>query len=229
MQYNERVENTYEKGEHAMVEFILCLLVGYLLGCISPSYLLSRSKGIDLRNVGQKNLGTTNAFMVLGKASGIVVMVIDFMKGFLAVKIAQLLFPEFAIAGIVAGSSAILGHIFPFYLKFRGGKGLATLGGMILSTDWRIFLLLAVIGVAVMLISDWGCAASFSTAILYPFFYFLRTESYISLVILEITCVCVIVKHCVNIPRLREGREPSVRMAVKKFLHVVEDEHFSEP
>lgn len=211
-----------------MVEFILCLLVGYLLGCISPSYFLSRSKGVDLRKTGQENLGTTNAFMVLGKASGIIVMIIDFMKGFLAVKIAQLLFPQFAIAGIGAGAAAILGHIFPFYLKFRGGKGLATLGGLILSTDWRIFLLLAVIGIAVMLISDWGCAASFSTAILYPFFYFMKGNSYITLVILEIACICVVVKHCANIPRLKEGKEPSVRMSIKKFLHGVEEEHFTE-
>lgn len=210
------------------MEFALCLLVGYLLGCISPSYFLSKSRGIDLRNVGQENLGTTNAFMILGKASGIVVMVIDFMKGFLAVKIAQLLFPGFAIAGVTAGAAAILGHIFPFYLKFRGGKGLATLGGLILSTDWRIFLVLAVIGIVVMFVSDWGVAASFSTAILYPFFYFLRSESYISLVILVITCFCVIVKHCANISRLKEGREPSVRMAAKKFLHREEDEHSTE-
>lgn len=210
------------------MEFALCLLSGYLLGCISPSYFLSRMKGVDLRSVGQKNLGTTNAFMVLGKSSGIITMIIDFMKGFLAVKIAQLLFPTFTIAGITAGSAAILGHIFPFYLKFRGGKGLATLGGVVLSTDWRVFLFLAVIGIAVMLISDWGCAASFSTAILYPFFYFLKSQSYISLVILEIVCVCVIVKHCVNIPRLREGKEPSVRMAIRKALHRTEDEHFTE-
>lgn len=205
------------------MEFALCLVVGYLLGSISPSYFLSRGKGIDLKNVGQKNLGTTNAFMMLGKASGIIVMVTDFMKGFLAVKIAQLLFPEFGIAGITAGAAAILGHIFPFYLKFRGGKGLATLGGVILSTDVRGFLLLAVVGIAVMLISDWGCAASFSTAILYPFFYFMKSHSYISLVILELACICVIVKHCVNIPRLKEGKEPSVRAAVRKVLSGAED------
>lgn len=211
-----------------MIEFILCLLVGYLLGCISPSYFLSRSKGIDLRNTGQENLGTTNAFMVLGKSSGIIVMIVDFMKGFLAVKLAQLLFPEFAIAGITAGAAAILGHIFPFYLKFRGGKGLATLGGLILSTDWRIFLLLAIIGIAIMLISDWGCAASFSTAILYPFFYFMKGYSYITLVILEIACICVVVKHCANISRLQAGKEPSVRMSIRKFLRRVEEEHFTE-
>lgn len=205
------------------MEFALCMFVGYLLGCISPSYFISRAKGLDLRNQGQKNLGTANAFILMGKASGIVVMVIDFMKGFVAVKIAELLFPQFGIAGIVAGTAAVIGHIFPFYLQFRGGKGLATLGGLILSTDWRIFLVLAAVAIVVMLISDWGCAASFSTALLYPFFYFIKTGSYISLVILEITCICVIIKHSANIPRLREGMEPSVRMAIKKFLHKEED------
>lgn len=205
------------------MEFALCMFVGYLLGCISPSYFISRAKGLDLRNQGQKNLGTANAFILMGKASGIVVMVIDFMKGFVAVKIAELLFPQFGIAGIVAGTAAVIGHIFPFYLQFRGGKGLATLGGLILSTDWRIFLILSAVAIVVMLISDWGCAASFSTALLYPFFYFIKTGSYISLVILEITCICVIIKHCANIPRLREGMEPSVRMAIKKFLHKEED------
>lgn len=205
------------------MEFALCLAMGYLMGCVSPSYFISKVKGVDLRSQGQQNLGTTNAFMLMGKASGIIVMVIDFMKGFLAVKLAQLLFPGFAIAGIVAGSAAILGHIFPFYLQFRGGKGLATLGGLILSTDWKAFLILAAVGIIVMFISDWGCAASFSTALLYPYFYFIKSQSYISLVILILVCLCVIVKHCANIPRLQEGREPSVRMAVKKFLHRTEE------
>lgn len=219
--------DTYEEGETFM-EFALCLLVGYLLGSISPSYFLGKNKGVDLKNVGQKNLGTTNAFMMLGKSSGIIVMVVDFMKGFLAVKLAQLLFPGFSIAGVTSGAAAVLGHIFPFYLKFRGGKGLATLGGLILATDLRGFLVLAVIAIAVMFISDWGCAASFSTAILYPFFYFWKSNSYISLVLLELVCICVIAKHCVNIPRLREGKEPSVRMAVKRALHLGEDEHYTE-
>lgn len=210
------------------MEIALSLLIGYLLGCISPSFFLSKTRGIDLRNVGQKNLGTTNAFLILGKASGMLVMVVDFMKGFIAVKIAELLFPTFGIAGITAGAAAILGHIFPFYIRFKGGKGLATLGGLILATDWRGFLALAVIAIAVMLISDWGCAASFSTAILYPFFYFMKSHSYISLVLLEVVCICVLVKHSVNIPRLKAGEEPSVRMAVKKFLHIVEDEHYNE-
>ena len=205
------------------MDFALCLVMGYLMGCVSPSYFISRVKGVDLRSQGQQNLGTTNAFMLMGKASGIIVMVIDFMKGFLAVKLAQLLFPGFAIAGIVAGSAAILGHIFPFYLQFRGGKGLATLGGLILSTDWKAFLTLAAVGIIVMFISDWGCAVSFSTALLYPYFYFIKSQSYISLVILILVCLCVIVKHCANIPRLREGKEPSVRMAVKKFLHRTEE------
>lgn len=211
------------------MEFVVCVSIGYLLGCISPSYFLSKSKGIDLRNVGQENLGATNAFLMLGKSSGIITMVIDFMKSFLAVKLVQLMFPYYVIGGITAGSAAILGHIFPFYLNFRGGKGLAALGGIILSTDWRIFLILAFIGIIAILISDWGVAASFSTAILYPVLYFIGTKSFISLVILEISCICVIVKHCANIPRLKEGKEPSVRMAIKKFLHKVEEERFTEP
>lgn len=210
------------------MEFALSLLVGYLMGCISPSYFLSKSKGVDLRNVGQKNLGTTNAFMMLGKASGILVMIIDFMKGFLAVQIAEALFKSFEIAGVVAGAAAVLGHIFPFYLKFKGGKGLATLGGLILATDWRSFLALAGIAIALMLISDWGGATSYSTSLLFPFFYFFKSHSYISLVILALVCSCVMIKHRVNIARLQEGKEPSVRMAVKKTLHLVEDENYTE-
>lgn len=210
------------------MEFAFCLAIGYLLGCISPSYMLSKSKGVELRSVGQKNLGATNAFLILGKTSGIIVMIIDFMKGFLAVKLAALMFPSFEIAGVVAGASAILGHIFPFYLKFRGGKGLATLGGLILATDVKSFMSLAVIAIIAVLITDWGCSASFAAAILYPFFYFIKTESFICLAILEITCICVIVKHFANIPRLKEGNEPSVRATFKKFLGLQKDEDYTE-
>lgn len=205
------------------MKFGLSLLIGYLLGCISPSYFLSKMKGIDLQNQGRKNLGTTNAFLLLGRTSGIIVMVIDFMKGFLAVWLAQMIFPDFPIAGVAAGVAAILGHIFPFYLKFRGGKGLATLGGVILITDWRIFLILALVGIIAMLITDWGCTASFSAAIFYPLLYFGKTQNLISLFLLEIGCVCVIVKHCANIPKLRAGEEPSVREAIKRFFHKTQE------
>ena len=202
------------------MEFAFCLIMGYLMGCISPSYLLSKSKGVDLRSVGQKNLGTTNAFMILGKTSGILVM--------LAARLASLMFPGFQIADVTAGGAAVLGHIFPFYLKFRGGKGLATLGGLILATDLRGFLLLAVIAIVLMLITDWGCSASFSTAFFYPIFYFLKTKSFICLVILGLVCLCVIVKHCTNISRLKEGNEPSVRGAIKKFLRQQEEQKYTE-
>lgn len=99
---------------------------------------------------------------------------------------------------------------------------------MILATDWRSFLALAGIAIALMLISDWGGATSYSTSLLFPFFYFFKSHSYISLVILALVCSCVMIKHRVNIARLQEGKEPSVRMAVKKTLHLVEDENYTE-
>ena len=133
------------------MKILLCILIGYLIGSLNPAALLSKLKKKDLRKQGTGNLGATNTMIVLGKGYGALVMLFDVAKAFASVKLAQLLFADLAVAGILAGSAAVIGHIYPFYLKFQGGKGLAAFGGMILAVDPLLFIILLVIALTLCL------------------------------------------------------------------------------
>lgn len=117
---------------------IICLLVGYVFGLIQTSYILGRINGIDIREHGSGNAGTTNTLRVLGKKAGLIVFVCDILKGFIAVNLVHFFlknrYPDEMIylLKLYTGLGVILGHNFPFYLKFKGGKGIAAMGGMIL-------------------------------------------------------------------------------------------------
>lgn len=117
---------------------IICLLVGYAFGLIQTSYILGRANGIDIREHGSGNAGTTNTLRVLGKKAGLIVFVCDILKGFIAVNLVHFFlkdrYPDDMIylLKLYTGLGVILGHNFPFYLKFKGGKGIAAMGGMIL-------------------------------------------------------------------------------------------------
>lgn len=121
------------------MSYILAALLGYALGCLSPAYLLARRKGFDIRSTGSQNAGASNAFITMGAKSGVAVGLCDMAKSCAAALLAAQLFPSLPGAAAVAGTAAVLGHIFPFYLKFRGGKGFAPFLGLTLALDWQIF------------------------------------------------------------------------------------------
>ena len=124
---------------------ILSGIMGYLLGCLNPAALFAKAKKIDLRKKGTGNLGATNTTIVLGKKYGVIVMLFDIFKAYLAVKLAKVLFPKAALAWLFAGGAAVVGHIYPFYMRFKGGKGLACLGGAVLAISPSMFLVLILI------------------------------------------------------------------------------------
>ena len=107
------------------MNYIIATFMGYLLGCSSMSFYLSKIHGVDIRSHGSKNLGASNTMILMGWKAGILVAVHDILKAALAVIFAQMLFPEVPFIGAVAGVASVYGHIFPFYLKFKGGKGFA--------------------------------------------------------------------------------------------------------
>lgn len=114
---------------------IICILIGYIFGLFQTSYLYGRLKHIDIRNYGSGNAGTTNALRTLGKKAGIITFAGDILKPVAAMFICYLIFREsypqsVNLLSLYAGAGAVLGHVFPAYLGFRGGKGIATLGGV---------------------------------------------------------------------------------------------------
>ncbi len=200
------------------MEYAICMILGYLLGCLNPSYFISKIKNIDLRTKGTENLGATNTYMIFGKRYGTFVLVFDILKALLAVKMAGLLFPELVLSGVVAGASAIVGHIFPFYIGFKGGKGVASLGGLVLGLDWRCFLLLLLVGLILAVIFNWGCCISFSASVLFPVLYSLKMHNPASLLILGVGSICIIYKHMENIKKIKNGRELPIRDFLRQHL-----------
>ena len=114
------------------MQVIISLIIGYLMGCISPAAIISKIKNVNLKETGTRNLGATNTTLVLGKRAGVVVLVVDIMKSILSAKLVKLLFPHAVCAGMIACIGCILGHCFPVFLGFQGGKGLAAFAGMVL-------------------------------------------------------------------------------------------------
>lgn len=116
---------------------LICLLIGYVFGCFQTSYIYGRLHGIDIRNYGSGNAGTTNSLRVLGKKAGIIVLLCDMLKTGLAIIVVRLLFREkygdiLYLLAMYAAAGSVLGHNFPFYLRFKGGKGIACTAGLII-------------------------------------------------------------------------------------------------
>ena len=121
-----------------MIKYILCALLGYFAGCFSPSYLLSRRRGFDIRTFGSGNAGATNMMLAAGLKPGLIVMALDVSKAFAVTLPLRLLLPPLCAA--LAGLLCVLGHIFPVFLRFRGGKGTACLCGTVLGLTPELVL-----------------------------------------------------------------------------------------
>ena len=133
-----------------MVERLICLLIGYVCGLFQTSYIYGRAHGIDIRNYGSGNAGTTNALRTLGAKAGAITFLGDCFKCVIAVLIVRAIFGNshqdiIRLLGLYAAAGTILGHNFPFYLHFKGGKGIAASVGLVAAFDWRLFLICAVV------------------------------------------------------------------------------------
>ena len=149
---------------NAAVPYLLAVLMGYLFGCSNMAFYLSRLRGVDMRSSGSGNLGASNAMVLMGWASGVLVAIHDIAKGTLAGWLAGRLFPSAPFIGLVACVGAVLGHNFPFYLGFKGGKGFATYFGMVVFFDWKFALSLALANVVITLITDYIVIATMTTS-----------------------------------------------------------------
>ena len=126
----------------------ICLVGGYGVGLIQTAYIYGRIKGVDIRKYGSGNAGTTNALRVLGKKAGLIVFLGDFLKGIIACSLTHIILGQLGIGDaymfvLYTGLGVVLGHNFPFYMQFKGGKGIAASGGMIVGLwDWRLVVIL---------------------------------------------------------------------------------------
>ena len=189
------------------MEIIGCLLIGYFIGALSPSYIIGMMDGFDIRKKGSGNAGATNVMIVKGKKIGAFCAILDIAKACLALWITGKLFPAFSYAFPITGTACILGHIFPFYLKFRGGKGLACLGGVVLMTDVRLFLVMISIELVLALVVNYLCVVPMSASVAYALIYGAMNKDILSTGIFMIAAVVMLFKHMDNIQRIKNGTE----------------------
>ena len=189
------------------MEYVLCAVIGYLLGGINPSFLFAKAKGFDIRQKGSGNAGASNAAITMGKKWGVISALLDILKAFLAYKLAEVLFAEKTMIGLVAGLSCILGHIFPVYMKFRGGKGLACLGGTILAYDWRVFLALLGLEIVIILVTKYICVVSISAPFLFSVSYGFLEKSWLGALLILVPATVMLFKHIPNLQRIKAGKE----------------------
>ena len=201
-----------------VLAYIIIAVGAYLLGSLPTGFLVARARGVDIRTVGSKNMGATNVFRVLGKGPGTFVLLVDLLKGLGAVVLARyfvrhvMVFDGYAWynpagAGIIAGIGAILGHNYTCWLGFKGGKGIATSGGVIVALVPWAFLVALVTWIVFFVTSRFVSVASIAAAAVLPFATWFSTHNLMLTVVTGAMGALAIYKHKANIQRLLNGTE----------------------
>ena len=190
-----------------IMPFAVAILVGYLIGCFNLAYIISKVKKVDLQNTGSKNLGASNTFITIGKAMGVLVGASDIFKCTLVVILIKLVFPDMDLLPYIAGIACVMGHMFPFYLKFKGGKGFASFLGMSLGIHWKFFIVIGICIILITLITKYIVLATMATVISYPVFLFIITGNLIVVTMVAALSLIIIIKHYKNLIRIAKGEE----------------------
>lgn len=189
---------------------ILCILIGYLLGTVNPSYIIGKARGIDVKSSGSGNAGASNAVLLMGKAVGVACGLFDIFKAYVAYNICCALFPAMEHAGIMAGAGCMLGHIFPVWMGFRGGKGLACLGGTILAYDWKFFCMILAAEIVLVLLVGYICMVAITASIVFPAVYAIGGGHIAGVIALAAVSIVMLFKHRENLIRISQGKEARI-------------------
>ena len=200
--------------EGAFMAYILAILGGYLLGCSNMALYLSKAKGVDLRAGGSGNLGASNATALLGWKAGVLTALHDGAKAFIPALIARFLFPEIAHLAVVAGVAAVCGHMFPFYLGFKAGKGLASYVGMLVALNLKFALAVFVLLVLITVVTDFIVLSTTATMLTTPIFFGI-TQGWIPALILGALSAVIIYKHRMNYVHIADGTEGRLSKAIR--------------
>ncbi|HJD33266.1 MAG: glycerol-3-phosphate 1-O-acyltransferase PlsY [Blautia sp.] len=213
------------------MERIICLIIGYICGLFQTSYIIGRMHKTDIRDYGSGNAGTTNALRTFGRKAGALTLLGDVLKCVIAVVLVNLIFGKtygeiMPLLSVYAAAGCILGHNFPFYLNFRGGKGFAASVGFMLIFDYKIFFVCAVVFIAIFFLTHYVSLGSLSAYVTALIAMILRgqggaygmdknhvLEMYILMILLT---ALAFYKHRSNIVRLLHGNESRIYLRRKK-------------
>lgn len=211
--------------------FVACIVIAYLLGSINFAIILSKLRGQDIRDHGSKNAGATNMLRTYGKKAAVITLVGDFLKGAVAVFIGMLL--AGALGQYIASLFAVLGHVFPVYYKFKGGKGIATAAGTILASKPSVLLILVIVFALVVAFTKYVSLASVMVALLYPvildrLFKLQGVPSGLHMICVIILSCIVVWKHWPNIQRLLNKTESKISFKKKPAIDSTSEENRGE-
>ena len=204
-----------------LIQRACCLLIGYAFGCLQFAYILGKLvKGIDIRDYGSGNAGTTNVIRVMGKRWGYLTLFLDIIKAVAAVLVAASIY-GYSEKYLLwwAGIGVILGHNYPFYMQFRGGKGVAATIGILLAADPRVVAFCLIPSVLILYLSKYMSLASLTYMVLQltftAIFYYDQAHGVEIILLSLIMAVSGFYRHRANIQRLLEGKESKMGQKVK--------------
>ncbi len=196
---------------------IIAILIGYALGCIQSAYFLSKIVGkMDIREQGSGNAGASNITAIMGWKYGFLVGLVDVLKGLFAVLIVKWIYPNSPDLAYLSGIMAIIGHIFPFYMKFRGGKGVATLVGMMFGLNWKLGILFALLVALPALLTDYIVIGSFTVFVTLPIVTYILEYPIVFTLMSVCLTILVFYLHRANIQRIINKEELKIRAVIKK-------------
>ena len=195
------------------MQYILVILLSYILGSSNMATYIAAAKKVDLSAGGSGNPGASNAVILMGWGAGVLVAVHDIGKSALAVILARMVFPGLPLIGAAAGVASVLGHIYPFWMKFKGGKGFASYLGMTIALHWKFAIAVLLLVVVVTLITDYIVAATTTTIVIVPIGLGLLAGSWLLPLVLLIASVVIAWKHRENYVRMYNGTEIRFRKA----------------
>jgi glycerol-3-phosphate acyltransferase PlsY len=203
-----------------LLKIILCLILGYLFGCFSTGYFVGKLNKVDIRKYGSGNVGTTNALRTMGAKAGAITLIGDVLKAVIAILLVRyVLFPGYEFIELLAiytGLGVVIGHNYPVWLGFKGGKGMAATGGVMAALDPLIIPIGIPLFVLAVAITRYVSVGSLVVAVLFPIWIFIRHPGDLHMLIVALVFMALaFFKHRSNIKRLLNGTENKIGQRVK--------------
>ena len=189
--------------------YFLSAVMGYLMGTVNPAFILAKLHGFDIREKGSRNAGASNALLLFGKARGAFCAVFDIAKAAFIIWLTGHIFAPVSTFAITA-TACVMGHIFPFYMRFKGGKGLACIAGTVLAYDIRVFGIMLAAELVIVLTTKYICFVPITASIAFPAVYGVMDRDLYGALLLVLVAAVVFCKHLINLKRIRVGREARI-------------------
>ncbi|HEY5585956.1 MAG TPA: glycerol-3-phosphate 1-O-acyltransferase PlsY [Ruminiclostridium sp.] len=202
-----------------IVKIIFVLVIGYLLGSLNTSIIVGKSYGTDIRKHGSGNAGLTNTFRTLGKTAAVLVIVGDILKGVVSFLIGNIIVNTVpasislnfvGIGGMVGGIAAIVGHNWPIYFGFKGGKGVLTSFSVVMMMDWKLGLMLLGLFIVIVAITRYVSLGSIIACAVFPIGAYIKGNGIVFTIFAAILAILAITRHNANIKRLISGTESKI-------------------